>query len=65
MPQSQSVPDLTPLDIAKHFNVPLSEVSVRLGVTMDWARQLARNPRHARRVFMAELAAALEQQRFA
>jgi hypothetical protein len=31
---------------------------------MDWARQLARNPRHARRVFIAELEAALEQQRF-
>ena len=55
--------DLKPLDIAKYFGVPLTEVSLNLGVTPDWTRHLARNPRHRRRVFVAELEAVLEQQR--
>jgi hypothetical protein len=56
-------PEIKPLDIARRFGVPLSEVYVRLGVSQNRARQIARDPRHARRVFVAELEAALEQQK--
>ena len=58
-----SIAPLEPLEIARRQGIPLREVAVRLGVTTDWLRHLARNPRHARRVRVAELEAALEQQR--
>jgi hypothetical protein len=54
-----------PLELAKVFGVPQTQVALRLGVTPDWARRLARNPRHARRVRVAELEAILAQERFA
>jgi hypothetical protein len=60
---SQATHDLKPLDLAKHFGVRREDVSIRLGVTPDWLTKLARNPRHARRVFVAELEAVLEQQK--
>lgn len=54
-----------PLELAKALSVPQYEIAVRLGVTTDWLRRLARNPRHTRRVRVAELEAALAQERLA
>jgi hypothetical protein len=56
---------LPPLEIARRLQVPFKEVSLRLGVTQDWLRRLARNPRHARRIRVAELEAALEREQLA
>ncbi len=54
-----------PLELAQTFDVPPYEVAVRLGVTTDWLRRLARNPRHTRRIRVAELEAVLERERLA
>ncbi len=59
----KSLTHIAPLELARYFGVPLGEVSVRLGVTRDWLRHLARDPRHSRRIRVAELEAVLEQQR--
>jgi hypothetical protein len=56
---------LPPLEIARRLQIPIREVSLRLGVTQDWLRRLARNPRHARRIRVAELEAALEREQLA
>jgi hypothetical protein len=60
---AQRLDDLKPLDLARHFGVPRGEVSIRLGITPDWLTKIARDPRHARRVLVAELEAVLEQQK--
>ena len=52
-----------PLILAKLFGVPQIEVALKLRVTPDWLRRLARDPEHATRVRIAELEAVLEQQR--
>jgi hypothetical protein len=52
-----------PLTLAKLFRVPQIEVAVRLHVTSDWLRRLARDPQQAQRVLIAELEAILEQER--
>ena len=54
---------VAPLILAKMFGVPQEEVAFRLRVTSDWLRRLARDPRHAQRVRIAELKAILEQER--
>jgi len=59
--KSLSPPD--PLSIARSLGVPLVEVAGRLGISTNWLRQMARNPRHGRRIRIAELEAVLEQQR--
>ncbi len=59
------VEPLKPLEIARRQKIPLSEVAIRLRVTPDWLRRLARDPRHARRIRVAELEAVLEQERLA
>jgi len=56
---------LPPLEIARRLQVPLREVSLRLGVTERWLRQLARNPQHFRRVRIAELQAVLDREQLA
>jgi hypothetical protein len=56
---------LQPLEIARRLDVPLRAISIRLGITERWLRELARNPRHARRVRVAELQAALEREQAA
>ena len=54
-----------PLELAQSLGVPPYEIAVRLGVTTDWLRRLARNPRHTRRIRVAELEAVLERERLA
>jgi hypothetical protein len=49
--------------LAKIFRVPQIEVAVRLHVTTDWLRRLARDPQQAQRVLVAELEAILDQER--
>jgi hypothetical protein len=61
---SQPVP-LSPLEVVKLLDLPLRMVSVRLGITENWLRRLARDPRHARRIRHAALQAALEQEEVA
>ena len=53
------------LTLAKSLGVPQYEIAARLGITEEWLRKLAKNPRHARRVRVAELSACLEQERLA
>jgi hypothetical protein len=60
----KSVP-LEPLEICRRQRIPLDQVALRLRVTPDWLRRLARNPKHTRRIRVAELEAALEQERLA
>ena len=54
-----------PLEFAKAFGVHQRHIAARLGVTSDWMRHLARNPRRIRRVWVATLEAVLEQQKLA
>jgi hypothetical protein len=54
-----------PLDIARSAGVPLADVAIKLRVTPDWLRKLAKDPRHRRRVFVAELETLLERERLA
>ncbi len=54
---------IPPLEIAKSLGVPQAEIAARLGVTLEWLRHLARDPRHTRRIRVADLEAVLEQQR--
>jgi hypothetical protein len=56
---AQTVP-FAPLILAKLFGIPQIEVAVRLRVTPDWLRRLARDPHQARRIQIAELEAILE-----
>ena len=49
------MPPVAPLVLARMFAVPLEEVAFRLRVSRDWLRHLARDPRHAHRVRIAEL----------
>jgi hypothetical protein len=51
------------LTLAKLFGVPQVEVALKLRVTPDWLRRLARDPEQATRVRIAELEAILEQER--
>jgi hypothetical protein len=56
---------LRPLDLIKSLGVPTYEVAARLGITPTWLRQLAKNPRHTRRIRVAELEACLEKEKLA
>ena len=56
---------MAPLEITRRFEVPLREVSLRLGITQDWLRRLARDPRHAWRIRVAELRVVLEREQLA
>jgi hypothetical protein len=55
----------SPLALAKILGVPQTEVAFRLRVTPDWPRHLARRKDHRRRVLVAVLEAALQQERLA
>lgn len=52
-----------PLTLAKLFGVPQIEIALKLRVTTDWLRRLARDPEQATRVRIAELEAILEHER--
>lgn len=54
-----------PLTLAKMLGVPQIEVAFRLRVTPDWLRHLARRQNHRRRVLVAVLETALQQERLA
>lgn len=54
-----------PLALARAFNIPLTDVGVRLGYTADYVRKLSRSHRHAGRVRRAVLQIALERERLA
>ena len=51
------------LSLRKQLGIPPHAVAARLGVMSDWYRQLAKNPKHYRRVLLATLEAAIEAQR--
>ncbi len=53
--------DVDPGLLAQLLGVPKRDVAVRLGVTSSWVRQLAKDPRHSRRVLVAILEAAVER----
>jgi hypothetical protein len=53
-----------PLTLAKLLNLRQIDWVPHLGVSPVWARTLAHNPLHARRVRIAVLKAALERDRF-
>jgi hypothetical protein len=55
----------SPLELAKLMGVPQAEIARRLRTTPDWMRQLARRKDHRRRVLVAVLEAALQQERLA
>jgi len=55
----------TPLSIAKELQVTQEQIALRLRVTPDWLRHLVRKPQHSRRVLVAVLEAALQQERAA
>ena len=55
---------IDPTTIATLLCVPRREIALRCGVTCDWLRVLARDPRHSRRILIATLEAALERSRF-
>jgi hypothetical protein len=56
---------ISPLQIAKLIGVHQTEIARRLRTTPDWMRQLARRQDHRRRVLVAVLEAALQQERLA
>lgn len=52
-----------PLELAKRFRVPQREVAARVDASVSWLRILARDPRHATRIRLAEIEAILEAER--
>lgn len=54
---------LQPLELTRRLGIPLDEVSLRLRVSENWLRQLAKNPLHRDRVLLAELEVATEHVR--
>ncbi len=56
-----SEPD--PIALARVFDIALSDVGIRLGITGEYARKLARSHHHAGRVRIAVLQLALERER--
>jgi len=54
-----------PIELARDLGIPFRAVAVRLGVTPDWARHLARDFHQAGRVRRAVLELALERERLA
>ena len=64
MLREYTVSESDPLVIARAFQIPLMQVTVRLGVTTDYVRKLTNNPRLVRRVRCAVLELALEKDRF-
>jgi hypothetical protein len=63
MQRKYTVTAADPVALARELGVPFSEVSLRLGVTQAWARQMAATYRHASRVRVAVLETALERAR--
>ena len=59
------LPPLQPLEICRRLGIPIDQVALRLDVTTCWTRKLAQDPRHRRRVLIAELETALEHVRLA
>lgn len=56
-------PGIDPGLLARMLNVRQRELAVRLGITSSWVRQLAKDPRHSRRVLIAILEEAAEKLR--
>jgi hypothetical protein len=57
-------PDIVdPRLIARILRVPRRDLATRLGVTSNWVRQLARDPRHSRRILVAVLEVAADRLR--
>jgi hypothetical protein len=54
-----------PLELAKLLGVAQADVAFRLRITPDWLRHLSRRKDHQRRVLVAVLEAALQQERLA
>lgn len=50
-----------PLVLARLLGVQSIDYAARLGVSPQWARLLAKDPKHSRRVTIAVLQAALER----
>lgn len=52
-----------PLELARRFGVPQRTIAAILDVSVSWLRVLARDPRYARQLRIAELQAILERER--
>jgi hypothetical protein len=52
-----------PLVLARVFGVPQEEVAFTMRLSVEHLRRLARDPKHAHRVLIAELEAILGQER--
>ena len=65
MQRTCSVSAVDPWELARTLGVPYGDVAVRLQVTRDYARLLARDYRHAARVRAVVLELALERERLA
>ncbi len=61
--RTYSVVELDALELARACNLNILDVALRVGVTTRRVRDLARDPRHARRVRKAVLELALEKER--
>jgi hypothetical protein len=53
----------TPLELAKLYRLPQREIAIKLDCTVSWARVLARDPHHSRRILVAVLEALLDRER--
>ena len=54
---------IDPLLLARILRVPQRDLAFHLGVTSNWAAQLAQDPRHSRRVLVAVLETAADRLR--
>ncbi len=59
----RSHPDIDPGLLAHILCVQQRDLAIRLDVTSSWVRQLARDPRHSRRVLLAVLEIAADRLR--
>ena len=63
MIRSYEVQEPDPVAVARAFGIALTDVGIRLGVTGDYVRKLARSHHHAARVRRVVLELALEHER--
>lgn len=56
-------PRTDPIFVARLLGIQAADYAARLGVSPQWARLLARDPKNARRVLLAVVEAAAEKLR--
>ena len=62
MPTSVAI---SPLELAKSFGVQQYEIALKLDISNQRLRQLAKNPKHAHRLWVATLETLLEREKLA